>query len=169
MLGGRSLGGAVSDPESIPLCDQPSSSRVILPETPRLGGVRGHRFARRSECVNVSVCFAPRFLSGRADLAECPASNISESGMAIEYDAALNKGLEGTVTYRTLDHSVVRIRCRVRICKSVGDGRFLVGLEFARRLRRNELSPARRRPGRDIAPGLRPRKLRPSPQVSAEA
>ncbi|MCZ6698947.1 MAG: PilZ domain-containing protein, partial [Planctomycetota bacterium] len=144
MLGGRAIGGGVSDLESIPLSDEPSSSSMILPETPRLGGVRGHRFARRIECENVSVCFAPRFLSGRTDLAECPASNISPTGIAIEYDAALNEGQEGTITYRTLDHSVVRIRCRVRICKSVGDGRFLVGLEFARRLRRNELSPARR-------------------------
>lgn len=159
----------MSEPESIPLCDESSSNKVVLTETPRQRGLRGHRSARRIECENVFVCFAPRFITGRVDLAECPASNISETGIAIEYDAVLSEGLEGMVTYRTLDHSCVRVRCRVRICQPVGEGRYLVGLEFARNLRRNELSPARRRPGRDIAPGLRPRKLRPLAAKPAEA
>ncbi len=147
------------DSDTIPIEDGPASSRVLVPEPGPDRCVRGRRSAARQCCEHVVVCFSPVYQSGRVDHAECAVSEIAATGMAVVFDRPLERGLPGSVAYRILGGRHVRVQCRVRTCTKIGESRYLLGLQFTRRLRSADLKPLKHRGGRDIAPGARPRKL----------
>jgi hypothetical protein len=149
--------------EPIPLYDGELSGSVIIPDGPSgaLGTptVRSRRVHKRRPGDGVCVCFSPTLFSGRVEHVECPVFNISAKGFAIEYDRKLEVGVTGYITYRTVSHQPVHVSCRVQRCSPLENGHFLVGLKLNRKLEIEETKPAKPRPGRDLAPGLRARKL----------
>ncbi len=157
--GGRSM----SD-EPIPLYDGELSGAKIIPEgAERVGQppeTRVKRQSPRHKFERVHVCFSPMYQSGRVEHVECPVIDMSESGLAIEYDRRLGKGITGHVSYRTISNQPVRVSCTVRRCAAMDNGHFEVGVQLNRRLRSEEMRPAKTRPGRELAAGVRARKLR---------
>jgi hypothetical protein len=149
--------------DTIPLCDGDLPPMPIIHAREAATAVRCRRGGTRRPCDGVHICFSPEFASGRVEHVDCPVRNVSAGGFAIEFDGPLEMGLAGHVTYRTLSGLPVHIGCTVRHCKPLGAGRFLVGLKLDRRLQPDELRPARARQGRELAPGLRPRRLRATP------
>lgn len=154
----------MDDLATIPLEDEDSPARVLIPQTiePK---VRLHRTSTRHACDNVMVGFSPQLKSGRTDHAECTVTDISPEGMALEYDAPMDRGTLARITYRTISHRKVSIQCRVMVVTPVGEDRFVIGVKFTRRLRREEVRAARHRAGQDVAPGLRLRKLKPAAEA----
>ncbi len=150
--------------EPIPLYDGEPSGAKIRHETvgssPSSPPLRCRRSNVRKECDQVSVCFSVQLALGRVDHVECPVFDVSVKGVAIEFDKKVEPGIRGYISFWTLGHRSVRVGGCVRRCKALQDGRFLLGIELDRKLAREERSPAKKRPGREIAMGMRPRKLR---------
>ena len=150
--------------EPIPLCDGEPSGATIRHETAGAGlgspALRCRRSSTRKEFDRVSVCFSVQVELGRADHVECPVIDTSANGFAIEFDAKVEPGTRGYISYWTLGHRPARIGGRVRRCEPLPNGRFLLGIELDRKLAREERRPAKKRQGHEIAMGLRPRKLR---------
>jgi hypothetical protein len=97
---------------------------------------------------------------------ECPLIDMSASGAAIEFDERLGVGVVGYITYSTMSRQSVRVSCIVCGCQPLEGGRFRLGLKLDRKLNFEERRPAKTRPGRDLMPGVHPRKLR-EPQTEA--
>jgi len=152
------------DDEPIPLYEGELSGARIIPDRSSEAGetqtVRSRRKNPRKHCERVCVCFSPDDPSGRIEHVECPVLDLSAGGMAIEYDREFDVGVAGYVAYRTVSHQPVRINCTVRRCAAMENGHYLLGLKFDRQLRREELKPAKVIAGREVAPGIRTRKLR---------
>ena len=96
----------------------------------------------------------------RPEYVECPLIDISERGLAIEFDQVVRVGVRGMIAYRTVSRRPVHISCGVRNCRPVGEGRYVVGIRLDRRLDFEERRPAKVVPGRPVAPGIQARKLR---------
>jgi len=158
--------------ETIPLFDgEPTGASIIQTGHGSIRGataVRCRRGSPRRACEHVHVCFTPHYSSGRIQHVECPAINISIRGFAIEFDEQVQKGTAGYLDYRTVSGRPVHVRCVVRRCAPLENGHYLLGLELDRKLQFDECKPARRGLGREIAPGMRPRKLREPSQVATE-
>lgn len=150
--------------EPIPLYDGELSGAKIIPDGAKGVGqpteTRVKRQSPRHSFERVHVCFSPMYQSGRLEHVECPVIDLSESGLAIEYDRKLEKGVTGHISYRTISHQPVRVSCTVRRCAAMDNGHFEVGVQLNRRLRSEEMRPAKVRPGRELAAGVRARKLR---------
>ena len=115
------------------------------------------------------VCFSPRLASGLVEHVVCPLCNISKGGVEIEYDRDVATGTSASVTYQTISRRRVRVIGTVRHCGAMDNGHFRIGIELSRFLDYEELKPAKTLPGRDVAPGVRTRKLRPPPTPTAES
>ena len=150
--------------EPIPLYDGELSGAKIIPDGAERAEqqveTRVKRQRPRRSFDRVHVCFSPMYQSGRVEHVECPVIDMSESGLAIEYDRKLGKGVTGHVSYRTISNQPVRVSCTVRRCAVMDNGHFEVGVQLNRRLRSEEMRPAKVRPGRELAAGVRARKLR---------
>lgn len=150
----------MTESDTIPLSEGELSGQVLTPERPGLKAIRGRRSSSRHNCDNVHVCYSPTYKSGRVEHVECRVIDVSAAGISIEFDGPLEAGLLGRVSFRTEACRSVRVACKVCTCSELEDGLFAVGLQFSRRLQRPELRLAKRRAGREVAPGLRPRRLR---------
>jgi hypothetical protein len=152
--------------DAIPLYDgEPTGAKIIHQEQPSEGAntqsaVRSKRSSPRKACDRVHVCFSLQRQLGRVEHIECPVVNMSAGGFAIEFDEALAVGVTGHIAYWTISHRPVRVSCSVRRCQPLDHGRYLLGIRLDRKLDFEERRPARIRAGRDVAMGLRPRKLR---------
>lgn len=176
----HSWGPGVMSDETIPLYDGELSGATIIPEggaasagsgTPS-GTAQPPRPKRRNPrrpCHGVLVCFSPRLASGCVEHVLCPVLNISKGGIEIEYDREVATGAPASVAYRTISQRSVRVTGAVRHCSAVGNGRFRIGVELSRFLDCEELKPAKALPGRDVASGVRARKLRPMATPDSEA
>jgi len=159
--------------ETLPLYHGELSGSVIIPERGSNGGLetptlRSRRASPRKGCENIHVCFSAESESGQGDHAECPLVNISASGMAIEYDRCLRKGVSGHVSYYTISRIPVNISCIIRHCDPLDNGHFQIGLRLNRPLKYEERKPMRVGPGRVVSPHLRARKLR-TPLLAPES
>lgn len=121
---------------------------------------RSRRRTARHGCERIHVCFTPLGPDGKSDNVECPVIDMSKGGLAIEFDQSIASGTPCRIAYRTISQNPVQISGTVRNCRDIGDGRYRLGIRLARNLTAEELRPARRRDGRDIAPGIRARPLR---------
>ncbi|MFQ5429809.1 MAG: PilZ domain-containing protein [Phycisphaerae bacterium] len=166
----------------IPLFDgEPCGARIIheraggaagssAPESETAAAtVRGRRKAVRRRCRGILVCFSPTDSSGRTEHVICPLIDLSRGGFCVEFDRPLAIGVRGAIAYRTVSHRPVNVSATVRHCAPLGGNRYRIGLKLARFLDGEELKPAHIRPGNDVAPGLRPRKLRPTNRAREEA
>lgn len=150
----------------IPLYDgEPSGAKIIHVDTGEQGRVdtetmRGKRGFARHTPKGINICLTVEHKSGKVEHVECPVVNMSATGIAVEFDQRLETGVTGCVAYRTISHQPVRVSCRVQRCQGLDSGRFLLALTLYRALSVEERRPAKPRPGRELAPGLRPRKLR---------
>ncbi|MEK6644490.1 MAG: PilZ domain-containing protein [Planctomycetota bacterium] len=117
----------------------------------------------RHDCTSSSICLTIEHSSGKVEHVECPVMNMSTGGFAILFDGALRKGTRGTVSYRSAMGKPVQVACTVLHCAPVEEGRFKLGLKLDRPLRIEEARPARTGHGREVSPGLRPRKLKAMP------
>ncbi|HVP12580.1 MAG TPA: PilZ domain-containing protein [Phycisphaerae bacterium] len=156
--------------EPIPLWDGELSGAKIIFQERQLQGpsssqtVRGKRSSPRRAGEGIHVCYSPQVQLGRVEHVECPVIDMSVGGLAIEFDQRLSVGVMGYVAYWTMSRQPVRVSCTVTRCEALGNGRFRLGLKLDRKLNFEERRPARMRPGRDLMPGVHPRKLRePSP------
>ena len=159
--GARTM-STLPETDSIPLVDDEPSGRVIFPDrhTDVAGPtLRGHRSTARHDRRGFHVCFMPQDATERVERVECPVLDVSSTGMALVFDHALRVGQTARVIYRTVAYHLVRVTCRVRRCQAQSDGLFHIGLQFTRTLRAEELRPLKHRPGRDLVPGLRARRL----------
>lgn len=162
--------------DAIPLYDGEPSDAKIIHETRRFGlpdgtsspgndaGTRPLRRKRRiprAECTHIQVCFSPCDPAGRVEHVACPVFNISRAGFAIEFDRPLAVGVAAHIAYQTVGHRPIRVSCSVRHCQPIGGGRYRLGIALDRFLDREERRPAKTIPGREVAPGIRVRALRP--------
>jgi len=164
--------------DPIPLYDGEPSGATIIPEggdvsagtnDPKPGPdaqgqscrVRGKRRNSRKTCQGVMVCFSPHTPAGRIEHVECPLRNISKGGVEVEFDREVAAGTTACVSYRTISRRCVRACGTVRHCAPIGNGRYKIGMELSRYLDAEELRPAKARPGRDVSPDVRTRKLHP--------
>jgi hypothetical protein len=156
------------DDQPIPLDDGNSSGAGIIHYAPSNLGttVRGRRASSRRICENMHICFSPEMPSGRIDHAECPLLSIAVGGIDIEYDQFLAIDTRARVAYRAATGRPVDVGCSVRRCDPRPEGRYCVGLKLDRKLLYEETKPARLGIGREVAPGIRARKLR-SPDSDA--
>lgn len=122
--------------------------------------VRCRRKLPRRTHQNMRICFSPQFDSGKVDPTECPVVDISAGGFSIEYDRRIPLGLRGAITYRAESGLPVHIGCTVRHCVEQMDGLFRIGIKLDRRLQAAEMRPIRTTVGRELAPGIRARKLK---------
>ncbi len=154
--------------EPIPLYDGEPSGAEIVHEKPDdkptvfSQTVRSKRNSVRKGCDRTKVCFSPQESLGRAEHVECPVIDMSTTGFAVEFDRPLAAGVNGHVAYWTVGHRPVRVSCTVRRCVPMDNGHYLIGLKLARKLTFEEKKPARTLAGREVAMGLRPRKLKPA-------
>ncbi|MBN2562164.1 MAG: PilZ domain-containing protein, partial [Phycisphaerae bacterium] len=150
--------------ESIPLWDGEPLGAKIIPQETSSGGdtqtLRSRRRSPRKSCDRVHVCFSPNLASGLVEYVECPVLDMSVSGFALEYDEKLDVGMRGYVSYMTIGRRPVRVSCCVRRCKSLGRGRYLLGIQLDRKLNAEERTPSKANQGRQVALGARPRRLR---------
>lgn len=160
--------------EPIPLWDGEPSGAEIRHDTvrhhssaplPNMGAGQAsslstRRRDSRHECERIFVCFSASDTSGRAEFVECPVFDFSKSGLALEFDRRLAIGTACTVAYRTVSRQPVHVSGSVRHCRDLEGGRYRVGIRLDRNLKFEELRPAKRRDGQDIAPGIRARSLR---------
>ncbi len=123
--------------------------------------LRSKRGSSRKGCEDVHICFCPNDISIRPEYVECPLIDMSDRGFAIEFDLLIRAGVRGMIAYRTVSRRPVHISCGVRNCRSVGEGRYIVGIRLDRRLDFEERRPAKYVPGRAVAPGIQARKLHP--------
>ena len=123
-------------------------------------GVRLQRKQSRRSCTNTRVCFIPEFDSGKVDPTECPVIDMSAGGFSIEYDRRVANGQRGTIAYRSDSGLPVHVGCIVRHCVEQMDGLFRLGIKLDRKLRPGEMHPIRAAIGRELAPGIRARKLK---------
>jgi hypothetical protein len=155
--------------EPIPLWDgEPSTAKIIHEHRGLADGaatVRCKRGSPRSPCDGVHVCFSVERRLGEVEYVECPLIDISATGLAVEYDQKLEFGTTGYIAYWTVGHQPVRVSCTIRQCRMLDEGRYLLGIKLDRKLNFEERRPARLRLGREVVPGVRPRKLR-VPQVA---
>lgn len=166
----RRPGGKTMSDEPIPLYDGELPDAKIIPDrspedSPDVGTLRQKRATARHTCEHFHVCFAPQLPSGRTEHVECPVFDISKGGISLEFDAKLDQGITGSIEYRTVNHSPVRVTGSVRHSQLLENGHYMIGFRFDRRLSFEELRTAKVRPGRDIVPGVRLRKLRPASDV----
>jgi hypothetical protein len=151
--------------EPIPLYEGDLSSHVILPDSApgraESAVVRSRRACPRKNCEDVHVCFSPESESGLPDNAECSVLDISVTGMAIEYDRPLARGVSANVSYYTISRIPVRVSCTVRHCAAKDNGYFQIGLQLNRPLKFEERKPMRIGAGRVVSPHVRARKLQP--------
>ncbi|GJQ25912.1 MAG: hypothetical protein HBSAPP02_09440 [Phycisphaerae bacterium] len=151
------------DPNApIPLEDAPEHSAIIVPESKRATSVRCRRRDVRRSQGSAMLCFSHETGSGRVDNAECPVLNISKTGVAIVFDHDVCVGTSASIAYRSISGRPVHRGVTVRQCRPRDDGYFELGLQFDRPLQFDEARPARHGPGREVAPGIRARKLKPS-------
>ena len=122
--------------------------------------MRCKRSSPRHSADGIRVCFSPQVQLGRVEHVECPLINMSATGLAIEFDQRLGLGVMGYVAYWTMSRQPVRVSCTVRQCQPLENRRFLLGLKLDRKLTFDERRLAKMRPGRDLMPGVHPRKLR---------
>jgi hypothetical protein len=150
------------DEDSIPLVDGAPSGAAIIHEKVSSAAAtpRGKRHVPRTACQNTHICFTHEDSAGRIDNVECPVINISLRGFAIEIDTLLRAGTRGSVTYRAATGRPVHVGCCVLRCQPLAPGRFHLSLKLDRKLQFEETKPARLGIGREVAPGIRPRKLR---------
>lgn len=149
------------DDDPIPLDDsEPSASIIHQPSRDSVTSVRSQRKSARREFKNARICFIPEYASGKTDPAECPVINISATGLSIEFDRRVPIALRGTITYRSECGLPVHVGCVVRHCVEQMDGFFRLGIQLDRKLRPEESRPLRIAIGREIAPGIRARKLK---------
>ncbi|HKQ49247.1 MAG TPA: PilZ domain-containing protein [Phycisphaerae bacterium] len=153
--------------DAIPLSTDGSSGATIQPERSTGGtethALRSRRTNPRRECENVHVCFSPQTQTGLPDNVECPLLNISASGMAIEYDRPLKKGVSAYVSYYSISRVPINIGCVVQHCDLQTSGHYIIGLRTNRPLKYEERKPMRVGAGRVVSPHVRARKLRPPP------
>lgn len=162
--------------DPIPLDDaEPSSTKIVFQgDVGALGAatVRSKRASVRKACGDVHVCLTIEMSLGRSEHVECPVIDMSSGGFAIEFDRQVAAGTQGYIAYWTVSHRPVRLSCCVKRCSVLPNGRFCLGLKLNRRLDYEERRPAKTRPGREVALGMRPRKLRPlresPPEQSAQ-
>lgn len=160
-------GDSMAD-EPIPLYEGESSNSKIVHEQPANAqafishAARSKRSSVRKSCDRTKVCFSPQESLGRAEHVECPVIDLSATGLAVEFDKPLASGVSGHVAYWTVGHRPVRVSCTVRRCIPMDNGHFLIGLKLDRKLTLEEKKPAKTFGGREIAMGLRPRKLKPA-------
>jgi hypothetical protein len=166
-------GNSSMSEESIPLYDGELSGSAIIPDEEFVGDeanvAHSRRAVARRDCERVHVCFSAELDDDRVDHVECPVLNISKGGMAIEFDKPMRHGAKGSVSFRNVGNQPVRVNARVMRCAAQGKGRFILGLRFDRTLLVEECKPAYVRPGRDVSPGLRARKLSGADSPSALA
>lgn len=168
-------GASMASDEPIPLYDGEPSGATIIPE----GGAttndhqtpppRPKRRNPRRPCCSILVCFSPRLASGRVEHVLCPLCNISKGGVEIEYDGEVATGTSASVSYHTASRRCVRVTGTVRHCCEMDNGRFRIGIELNRFLDYEEIKPAKALSGREVAPGVRARKLQPLPTPTSEA
>lgn len=156
----------MGDDDPIPLEESTLTWADIVPDQSAMDAPiatdGGHKRAHaRHECASVSICLTIEHQSGKVEHVECPVVNASAGGFAVLYDAVLKKGSRGKVSYRSATGRPVNVACTVRHCASVGEGRYRLGLQLDRPLKFEEARPARTGMGREVSPGLRPRKLKP--------
>ena len=152
--------------EPIPLWEGELSGATIRPETTgdssQAQTIHGRRANPRRQLHGACVCFSPDLASGKTEHAECPVIDISAAGLAIEYDAEIDTGMAGIISYLTLSHRPMQLSCTVQNCVPLGNGHYLLGLKLDRRLTLEERQLTRSGPGRQVAPGVRTRKLGPA-------
>lgn len=150
--------------EPIPLYDgEPLATEIIhhvcTPGGVSSQGVRPKRTKARTPTEKVHICFSPLLPEGHVDHVECPVVDMATDGIGVEYDRELKAGVTGHVAYRTVGRDSVRVSCHVGRCVPMDNGHFLIGLKLDRELRPEERKPAKVGAGREIAAGIRPRKL----------
>jgi hypothetical protein len=148
-----------NDPIPLEECSGQSIINESVTDDDRVS-VRCRRKLARRSCSGMRVCFSPQFDSGKVDPTECPVVDISAGGFSIEYDRRTPLGLCGTITYRAESGLPVHIGCTVRHCVEQMDGLFRLGIKLDRRLQAAEMRPIRTTIGRELAPGIRARKLK---------
>jgi hypothetical protein len=148
------------DNESIPLEECGGEATIHLPADARISVRCRRKLARHNYRNMMRICFSPQFDSGKVDPTECPVVDISAGGFSIEYDRRTPLGLRGTISYRADSGLPVHIGCTVRHCVEQMDGLFRLGIKLDRKLQVAELRPIRIAIGREIAPGIRARKLK---------
>ncbi|HWL93957.1 MAG TPA: PilZ domain-containing protein [Phycisphaerae bacterium] len=157
--------------EPIPLYDGEPSGAIIRVDGANPGmfegtgrrmsaGTQSRRRTTRRDCERIHVCLTPDEPEGRIESVECPVFDISKGGAALEFDRPLASGISCQIAYLTVSRRPVRVSGSVRHCRALGEGRFRIGIRFDRTLTVEELKPAKRREGWDIAPGVRARALR---------
>jgi PilZ domain-containing protein len=153
--------------EPIPLSAGDSFGAAIQPErgssSAEAHTLRSRRTNPRKGCENVYVCFSPQTETGLPDNAECLLLNVSASGMAIEYDRPLKKGVSAYVSYYSASRVPVNVGCVVQHCDLQTSGHYVVGLRTNRPLKHEERKPMRVGAGRVVSPHVRARKLKPQP------
>lgn len=150
------------DPNApIPLEDAPEHSAIIVPESKAATSVRCRRRDVRRAQGSAVICFTLESASGRVENAECPVLNISRTGVAIVFDQDVSLGASASIAYRSISGRPVHRGVTVRQCRPREDGHYDLGLQFDRPLQFDEARPARHGPGREVAPGIRARKLKP--------
>ncbi len=155
----------MGDDDPIPLEESTLTWADIVPDQSAMDAPiatdGGHKRAHaRHECMSVSICLTLEHQSGKVEHVECPVVNASAGGFAVLYDAVLKKGMRGKVSYRSATGRPVNVACTVRHCAPAEEGRFRLGLKLDRPLKFEEARPARTGMGREVSPGLRPRKLK---------
>ncbi|MCG8409162.1 MAG: PilZ domain-containing protein [Phycisphaerales bacterium] len=123
--------------------------------------LRRKRQSARKPCEQTCVCLTPNDPSGRIEHVACPVIDISKNGFSLEFDRHLAVGITGSISYRTVSHRPVHVSCCIRHCQLLENGRYRLGIKLDRELNHEELKPAKTGFGRDVAPGVRTRKLRP--------
>lgn len=149
--------------ERIPLYDGELSASAIVHEpepAQESHPVRGRRAAPRKVIENAWVLFAPEEHLGPSDPSECPLVDISTTGFAIYYDRPLKGGVKGHVSYRSVMDIPIRVGFTVQRCQEVGEGIYLLGAKFVRKLRFEESRLAATRPGREVMIGTRARRIK---------
>lgn len=150
------------DPNApIPLEETAGQSAIIVPESKADTSVRCRRRDVRRTQGSAALCLTLERASGRVDNAECPVLNISRTGVAIVFDQEVGVGASASVAYRSISGRPVHRGVTVRQCRPREDGHYDLGLQFDRPLQFDEARPARHGPGREVAPGIRARKLKP--------
>ncbi len=158
--------------DPIPLEDAgPSGTKIVFQgDAGALGAptVRSKRASVRKVCADVHVCLTIEMSLGRSEHVECPVIDMSSGGFALEFDRQVAAGTQGYIAYWTVSHRPVRLSRCVKRCSVLPNGRFCLGMKLNRRLDCEERRPAKTRPGREVALGMRPRKLRPLREPPSE-
>lgn len=152
--------GARPMEETIPLEEGSLSAPAIIPDRSGIGvQLRGRRTSSRKSFEGVWVVFSPETRPGHVDHVECPLLDLSGVGIAVQYDRPLKAGVHARIAYRSVCDVPINVPCTVRRCVPLEGGGYRIGAQFDVKLRVENRRPARARPGRELVPGIRARRI----------